>query len=259
MRTGGPPLTIAHHTGGNGDHHVIMLHGWFGSSSGWGWLPEVLDGDRFTYVFTDYRGYGERMGEEGEHTLAEISADTLTLVDDLGCDTFSLVGHSMGGAAVLRVLADAGDRVRSLVGISPIPANGFPFDDEGWALFEGAAENDGNRYGIIDFTTGNRLTPTWVNKAVAHSVENSTREAFDALLPAWGRAAFLDEVEGNEIPMKVIVGENDPACGAGLMESTFLEHFPNIELDELANAGHYAMWEVPVALATSMETFLGDH
>lgn len=249
----------SHHTIGSGDHHVVMLPGWFGSSRGWGYLPDVLDGERFTYVFTDYRGYGERMDEAGEHTLEEISSDTRELADELGVDRFSLVGHSMGGAAALRVLADVGDRVRSVVGISPIPADGFPFDDEGWALFEGAAENDENRYGILDFTTGNRLTPTWINMAVKHSVENSTREAFGALLPAWGKADFLDEVEGNETPVKAIVGEHDPACGRGLISATYLEHFPNVEMDALPNAGHYSMWETPIALATSMETFLGEN
>ncbi|MPZ53871.1 MAG: alpha/beta fold hydrolase [Acidimicrobiia bacterium] len=236
-----------------------MLPGWFGSSGGWGFLPEVLDQERFSYVFTDYRGYGERRDEEGEYTLPEISSDVVSLLDDLGTETFSLVGHSMGGACVLRVLADVGERVRSLVGISPIAANGFPFDDDGWALFDGAAENDENRYGIIDFTTGNRLTPTWVNKTVAHSVEASTREAFGAYLTAWGRADFLNEVEGNETPIKVIVGEHDPAVGADLMAATYLEQFPNIEMDVQANAGHYPMWEVPVALATSIETFLAQH
>ena len=28
---------------GSGDHHVLALHGWFGSALGWGQLPEYLN------------------------------------------------------------------------------------------------------------------------------------------------------------------------------------------------------------------------
>ena len=52
--------------------------------------------------------------------------------------------------------------------------------------------------------------------------------------------------------MQAIVGENDPALGADAMEQTWLGS-PERELDVLANAGHYAMYETPVALSTSIE------
>src|SRR4051794_38129334 len=50
--------------------------------------------------------------ETGDYSMAEISADALALADELGWETFDLIGHSMGGMAVQRVLADAPDRVR---------------------------------------------------------------------------------------------------------------------------------------------------
>src|SRR5438132_1238718 len=80
------------------------------------------------------------------------------LADDLGWDTFDVIGHSMGGKATQRVLADAPQRVRRLVAISPAPAAGVPFDDQSWELFAGAAADDGKRATILDFSTGNRLT-----------------------------------------------------------------------------------------------------
>ena len=41
------------------------------------------------------------------------------------------------------------------------------------------------------------------------------------------------------------------------MEGTWLSFFPNAEMTVLAEAGHYPMFETPVALATSIEEFLG--
>lgn len=251
-------MTIPHRTIGTGPHTVFCLHGWFGSAEGWGVFPDYLDGERFTYVFTDNRGYGARLDEAGEYTLDEVATDVLALADELGAETFSLIGHSMGGAEVLRILALAPDRVRRLVGITPVGAQPTPFDEAGHGLFYGAAESRDNRFGIINFTTGNRLTPTWVNSVVNWSLEHSTKEAFHGALEAWATPDFLDEVAGNETPILVIPGEHDPALGEATVRQTWEPHFPHITIEVMPNAGHYPMFETPVALATSIERFLAD-
>jgi pimeloyl-ACP methyl ester carboxylesterase len=92
---------------------------------------------------------------------------------------------------------------------------------------------------------------------VQHSLDNSTVPAFGAYLESWAREDFSDRVRGNPVPVKVIVGEHDPALSAQVMEQTYLALLPNAELEVLANAGHYPMFETPVALATVMEEFLG--
>ncbi|MFC0006379.1 alpha/beta fold hydrolase [Micromonospora siamensis] len=248
---------IGHVSVGDGPHRVLALHGWFGSARGWGWLPELVDGERFTWAFLDYRGYGERMSVAGEHSIAEISADALALADSLGWDTFSVVGHSMGGSAAQRVLADAPDRVERLVGISPVPAGGVPFDLQSWALFDGAAGNPDNRRAIIDLTTGNRLGGHWLDQMVRFSLDQSTPEAFGAYLTAWARTDFTDEVKGNPVPALAVVGAHDPALGADTIRETWMRHYPNAALEVLAEAGHYAMYETPVRLVTVVEEFLG--
>lgn len=243
---------------GGGDHHVIALHGWFGSGAAWGPLLPYLDGARFSYVFPDYRGYGARKGEAGEHTIAEAASDALALADRLGWQRFSLVGHSMGGMVVQRVLADAPARVRAMVGISPVPAGGVPLDEQGWQLFSGAADEPGNRRAIIDLTTGNRLTAVWLDAMVRHSLDNSDAQAFADYLTAWAKTDFHDEIEGNPVRVKVIAGEHDPALGEATMRATFAQWYPNCEVEVFANAGHYAIDETPVALAGAIERFLAE-
>ncbi|MFC4005315.1 alpha/beta fold hydrolase [Prauserella oleivorans] len=243
---------------GTGEHVVLALHGWFGSSRAWTALTPHLDGDRFSYVFCDYRGYGARRGETGDYTIAEAAGDVLALADELGADRFSLVGHSMGGSVMQYVLAEAPQRIRGVVGISPVPASGVPFDDETWQLFAGAADNPENRRAIIDFTTGNRLTGTWLDAAVRHSLENADRDAVAGYLEAWAKTDFHERIAGNSAAIKVIVGEHDPALGAETMRGTFAQWYPKLELEEFGNAGHYAIDETPIALATSIERFLAD-
>ena len=243
---------------GSGDHHVLAVHGWFGSARGWGSLPDFLDRAAYTYAFMDLRGYGGRQEVAGEFTMEEAAADAIALADELGWDRFSVVGHSMGAKVALQVLLQAPDRVVKLVGLNPVPASAVPMDEQGWALFSGAAGNAGNRAAIINFTTGSKLTETFINLVVRHSLENSTQAAFAAYLQAWATSDFSDKVQpGTSTPVKLIVGVNDPALSADVMEQTWLVFFPEAEMTILPDAGHYPMFESPVSLATSIEEFLG--
>ncbi|GAA2006813.1 alpha/beta hydrolase [Nocardiopsis rhodophaea] len=249
-------MTDGYRTFGHGDHKVLALNGWFGSAEAWRPLLPHLDPTAFSYVCLDYRGYGARKGISGEYSLAEAARDALDFADELGWERFSVIGHSMGGSVMQRILADAPERVRALVGISPVPASGVPFDEQSWQLFHGAVEEPAKRRAIIDLTTGHRLTGVWLDIMVEYSFANSDKAAFAAYLDAWARTDFHTEVIGSTVPIKAIVGEHDPAMSVDVMRSTFEKWYPNLEIDVLANAGHYAMDETPIALATSIERFL---
>jgi pimeloyl-ACP methyl ester carboxylesterase len=245
-------------TVGSGDHHVLAVHGWFGSARGWGPLPEFLDASAYTYAFMNLRGYGDRKDEPGEYTVDEAAADAFAVAGELGWDRFSLLGHSMGAKIAHRMLLWAPDRIRSVVGLNSVPAGQVPMDDQAWALFSGAPANPANRAAIIDLTTGNKLTKTFINGVVQHSLENSSEPAFAAYLQAWAKSDFTAEAKvDTATPVKLIVGVNDPAMSANVMEQTWRVYFPNSEMTILPDAGHYPMFESPVSLATSIEEFLG--
>jgi pimeloyl-ACP methyl ester carboxylesterase len=249
-------MSIPHRVVGSGPRTVFVSHGWFGSSEGWGLFPEYLDQEAFTYVFTDVRGYGGRKDEAGDQSVDEIAGDILALADELGVQRFSLIGHSMSGTFVQAVLVKAPDRVEALVGIAPVSCTPFPFDDAGRELFWGAPDNRANRYGIIDFTTGNRNTGVWVDKMVDFSLATSTRDAFANVLESWASPNFAEDVPGQDLPVLLVVGEHDPALSKEFCEQYWLPHYPKATIEVIANAGHYPMFEAPVNLATVIETFL---
>jgi len=251
-----PSVALPHDTLGSGAHGVIALHGWFGDRTSFRAIRPYLDGDTFTYAFPDYRGYGDAKDVSGEFSLAEIAGDVIALADELGWDRFSLIGHSMGGIAMQRVLLDAPGRVHKLVGISPVPASGVPFDDDGWALFSGAADEPGSRRTIIDVTTGGTLPGSWLDEMVQNSLRNSSVAAFRAYLDAWARTDFHAEVVDDPTPVLVIVGDQDTAITADFMQSTWMQWYPNAELARFADAGHYAPDEMPLALVATIERFL---
>ena len=243
---------------GSGDHQVLCLHGWFGSADGWGYLPEVVDRERFTYWFPEMRGYGGRRDESGEYTMKEYASDAVAAADELGLERFSVLGHSMGGKAAAALLAQAPERVRALVGVAPEAPAPVPLDEEGQALFFGAPESDDNRRAIIDLTTGNRHSRAWIDAMVRHSRESSTVEAFTGAVRSWVNDDYLEEVGRPETPIACFAGETDPALSAEVMRQSWMQIYPNVTLVEMPSAGHYPMHETPVGLATRIEAFLSD-
>jgi pimeloyl-ACP methyl ester carboxylesterase len=235
---------------------VIGLHGWFGDHTTFDAMRTALSPRDFTYLFPAYRGYGLSKDLTGAYTMAEIAADVIEIADKLGWSRFDLIGHSMGGMAVQRVLADAPDRVRKMVAITPVPASGVPLPPEQEALFAGAARNPQARRTIIDFSTGNRLSGSWLSYMVEHSLNCSTVEAFGAYFQAWSKMNFVDRIKGNSVPTQVIVGAHDASLTPDVMKATYLAWYPNASLEVIDNAGHYPMDETPIALATSIEQFL---
>jgi len=251
-------MSIGYTEIGTGNEKVLVLHGWFGDYSVWEPTYNSLDKEAFTYVFMDYRGYGKSKNMEGEYTMREIAGDAISLVDELDINSFHVIGHSMGGMAMQRLILDIGDRsrVKSAVGIDPVPACGGQLDEATWALFEGAIKHDENRYKILDFTTGNRNPAQWLNYMVDRSHNTTTEKAFAGYLNAWAKEDFADEVKGLETPTLVCIGEHDLAFSKEAMEGTYLEWLPNAQLEVIGNAGHYPMQEAPINLATVIEGFI---
>ena len=249
-------MALGYATHGSGPHKVIVLHGWFGDETFLRPAYDALDGAAFTYIVPAYRGYGASKDLRGDYTVEEIAADVIALADALGLETFSLVGHSMGGKFMQKVAAKAPARVNRMVGVAPVPAAAAPFDDQGWALFSSAAESLDSRRAILNFSTGSRLPAAWIDGMARHSAATSTREAFGAYLLAWAKSDFHEEVTGSRTPTKVVIGEHDPAIDEATMRATFLQWYKRAELEVIPNSGHYPMNETPLALGTAMESFL---
>jgi pimeloyl-ACP methyl ester carboxylesterase len=250
---------IGFKTVGSGSEKIMVFHGWFGDGSAFDPVLPFLDTERFSYAFMDYRGYGQSRHLPGEHTIAEIGQDALALMDQLGWRQCHLIGHSMGGMVVQWLAAEAPQRIQSIVGITPVPASGFPFDAATEALFRGAKDNPDNRFAILMHTTGNRLTPTFGKLMTQRSLAQTTSDAFDDYLTAWSQTDFSARVKGLDVPFQVLLGEHDPAIVEATIRQTILQWFPKAELAILPNAGHYPMIETPVALVTGWESFLRTH
>lgn len=254
-------MSLGYTTIGQGAEHVLVFHGWFGDYTAWEPTFKSLDTDNFTYVFIDYRGYGKSAALTGDYSMREIAADANQVVRKLQLKSVHVLGHSMGGMAMQRFIldCDADIHVKSAIGITPVSASGGQLNEKAWDLFVGAIQQDTNRYAIINFTTGNRLNPAWINQMVRASRTTTHEAAFAGYLNAWVKENFADEISRIQTPMLVCVGEHDAAITADTMKATYLASYPNCELQIISNAGHYPMQETPIDLITRLESFMRKH
>jgi pimeloyl-ACP methyl ester carboxylesterase len=249
---------LAYRKIGSGPQHVLVLHGWFGDEATFEPLLPSLSLDRFTYCCVAYRGYGGSMDLTGAFTLKEIAADALEVADHLGWARIDIVGHSMGAKAAQKLLLRAADRVGRIVAVAPVPAARIDFDAQDWELFSGAAEDVAKRAAIIDFSTGGRLSGSWIEGLATRSWQRSTQAAFAGYLRAWALEDFAVDVVGLGTRVLALIGAHDPQVNEAAMQASYLAAYPNAAVGVIGNAGHYPMDEAPIDLATRMEAFLSE-
>ena len=78
---------------GDGQETVVFLHGLFGRARNLGFLQREA-AQTFRTIALDLRNHGD--SPHGPVSYAAMAQDVLETLDDLGVDSFSVVGHSMG-------------------------------------------------------------------------------------------------------------------------------------------------------------------
>jgi len=249
-------VVLAHEVQGTGPEKVIVMGGWLGDRSVFQPIHPWLDRHQFTYCFADPRGYGESRDIAGNHTLAEVAADAVALADALGWQRFHFIGHSMMGKVAQYLCATYGDRLKSAVGVTPVPACKIPLDDNAQQLFSTAWEVPANRGTICMITTGNRHTQAWEQFMIDESLRTTTPEAYRDYFYMWSGEDVAAEVQGCSVPFLAMTGEHDAGVPTDFVKGTICQWFPNSESYVMTNAGHYPMQETPIQFVTICEAFM---
>lgn len=105
---------------------VVLVHGNVSSSIFWQETMLALPAG-FRAFAPDLRGFGETETAPVDATrgLGDFADDVVALLDALGVEKAHLVGWSMGGGVVSRILLDAPERMASLTLVAPVSPYGF--------------------------------------------------------------------------------------------------------------------------------------
>ncbi len=104
---------------------IVAVHGITGTHRAWLALAHSLPAAT-ALVAVDLRGRGKSAGAEGPYGMPAHADDIARLLDHLGVESTTVVGHSMGGFVSVMLADRYPDRVDALVLVD----GGLPFSDE---------------------------------------------------------------------------------------------------------------------------------
>ena len=96
---------------------VLFIHGLLGSRRNWRHLVDTLDADH-RVLAPDLFGHGASAKPMGDYSLGAHAATLRDLLDQLGIDRVTLVGHSLGGGIAMQFCYLFPERVERLVLVS---------------------------------------------------------------------------------------------------------------------------------------------
>jgi len=120
---------------GDGEHTVVLVHGWKGSHRLWDPATFRLMRE-FRVIAFDNRGMGESDKPGGAYDFGVLASDLGFVLETLGADDVTLVGWSMGCTISLEYLSRGGGRVGRLVLVNgPLKLTQTP--EFPWTMTEG--------------------------------------------------------------------------------------------------------------------------
>ena len=252
-------MVLGYELVGVGPESVIVFNDWLADCTSWKPMHLYLDTKAFTYAFVDLRGYGRSIAIPGEHTAKEAAIDAYAVADSLCWDKFHIIGFSMTGMVVERMVLMNSARIKCEIAIGPVSAAAVKMDAERRAFFERTITDDDAVRELAARITDHRLTKEWSEHKLILARTTRDHAAVRDYLDMWTLDDFSDEVKAArpETPLLVIAGEWDqPSFLEDTMRETFMAWHPNAELVVIRNCGHCPMQETPIYLATLCENFM---
>ncbi len=112
-------IPIAYEVRGEGVPSLVFIHGWCCDRSYWE-VQLTHFAHKYKVVTIDLAGHGESGLDREEWTMGAFGEDVVSVVNKLNLDQVVLVGHSMGGFAILESARRIPQRVIGLVGVDTL-------------------------------------------------------------------------------------------------------------------------------------------
>ncbi|WP_093004421.1 alpha/beta hydrolase [Rhizobium sp. NFR07] len=266
---------------------VLLLHGWPDDASTWAVVSKHL-GSRDVRLIAPYlRGFGPSVfwNRDALRTAngAVLAMDAIALMDALGIDTFSVVGHDWGSNIAEGLAVGWPQRVERMALISSLPRMGglktpsFRQAQRYWyhwfmATQRGAEAIADNPHGFARIQWENWGPDGWFDDAtfdaVSRSFDNPDWVAITlhSYRVRWGEADpdpssqwledRIKETKSLSLPTIYIQGLQDGVNPPELSENLHEKFSGPFERFALQNVGHFPQREDPEAVARELAIFL---
>ncbi|HED1540438.1 TPA: esterase [Kluyvera cryocrescens] len=236
---------------------IVLVHGLFGSLDNLGILARDLVADH-DIIQVDMRNHGLSPRSE-EMNYPAMAQDLLDTLDEHNIETATVIGHSMGGKAVMALTALAPERIDRLVAIDIAPVDyHVRRHDEIFAAIN-AATNAGvatrqqaatvmreflKEEGVIQFLLKSFVDGAWRFNVPVLWEQYPHIVGWEAI-PAWDHPALF------------IPGGNSPYVTEAYRDD-LLAQFPQAKAHVIAGAGHWVHAEKPDAVLRAIRRYLAE-
>ena len=222
---------------------LVLVHGFGGDLNNWLFNQPALS-ESHRVIALDLPGHGRSAKDVGGGDLASLAETLAAVLDTLGIERAHLVGHSLGGAAVLALALERPERAASLTLISPAALG--PEINQGYIEGYIAAARRKEMKGVLQmlFADPELVSRDMIEDVLKYKrldgVDGALQTIAGAVFPEGRQAVVLaDRLAELAVPAQVIWGRRDeivpPAQAEGLP--------PKVALHLIDDAGHMAHME----------------
>ncbi|NER79418.1 MAG: alpha/beta fold hydrolase, partial [Leptolyngbya sp. SIO1D8] len=258
---------------------ILCLHGVLNQGAIWDAIAPTLVQQGYRVIAPDLRGHGKsaHVGPEGNYQLLDHLGDVDALVQQLGLESYHVIGHSMGAIIAASFTSARPERIQSLTLIEPV-VPGSETDTSADQLTTHlnylAAPPTHPVYGNLSEAVDRfqksmpMLKPIWAEKLAARmieSVDSGVRWRWDPRLQVrtrfglsggtFTRDRYAQLLQHIQVPTTLILGQqsdfNRPEDVA--FQRQYLPHTAFIDIP----GGHHLPLESPADVASAVLRQLG--
>jgi 3-oxoadipate enol-lactonase len=239
---------------GSGDDVVVFIHGFPLSREIWTEQIHAFS-PRARVLAIDLRGMGTSSVTDGPYLMESLAGDVAAVLDHLGVERASLIGHSLGGYVCLAFARMYAERLSRLALVaSRITADTLQVAQHRRELADDAESKNSSARIIAEFaeralgTTTRDAQPEILEKFTKIAQKNDPR-GLAAMLRGMALRDPADDIAGDlAMPVLLVAGAEDPLVPPAESQAAAAA-FPAGRFVPIAGSGHVPMLETPGVLS----------
>lgn len=240
-------------------HTTILIHGLFGNLDNLGLLARDLRQDH-QVVSVDLRNHGLSF-QSDEHNYELMAQDVYQLIQSLGLEHYSVIGHSMGGKVAMKLAELAQEQITQLIvlDMAPVKYSQSRHDNVFAGLKAVLAQKPTTRKQALEILA-QHIELEGVRQFLGKSLYNSGehlewRFNVESLWNNYWEILGWNPIEKITKPTLFIKGGDSDYLTAE-HQSEIQKQFANAKAHVIANTGHWLHAEKPAEVLRAIRKFI---